>query len=125
MAMNKKEQAAFEALQTELREAKAMRFTDPVSHDLAPPTSRAPDTSGWTFNSYSGTVAQAWSSSIYHGYGPARTKNGSASQNPISLYSTKRLALRALRHSVEKECAAKLARIDRLIDEEGGQHADR
>jgi hypothetical protein len=119
MAMNKKEQAAFAALQKELRLAKAFRLTDPVEKDVPAPQGSQKDTSGWVFNDWSMEVKPAWSSSVVHGVGyPARRKDIGASQRPISMYSTKVLALRALRRAIEGRAMRDLAEIDRQIEED-------
>ena len=122
MALSKKDQAAFDGLREALYQAKAFRFTDPVPPDLPVPKYGEPDTTGWDFNAYTGHVAEAWSGVAAHGNGPARSSKGTAIQQGRNLYSTKLLALRALRRAVEMECAKKLACIDRQIDIEGGQH---
>jgi hypothetical protein len=120
MAMNKKEQAAMAALQDELRKAKALRWTEPVKKDVPPPTGGISAlTSGFVFNAYSARVDPAWSSCVTHGVGmPAPSNRYSGSQNCISMFSTRLLALRALRHAVELETATKLAGIDLQIEKE-------
>lgn len=122
MAMNKAEKAAFESLKDELYKAKAFRFTETVLPDIPIPGYVDKPTSGWVCNVYSMRVGQAWSTSVAHGNGSARTPNSSGSQRGIPLYSTKLLALRAMRNAAENEYASKLASIDRLIEEEGDPH---
>lgn len=115
MAMNKKEQAAFAELQKDLLIARALRFTDPVPADIPIPERGL--AKGWLFNSYLGNpdVARACSSSVSHCYGD---DNATTSQGATRLYSTKLLALRALRHAVELKCAEILAGIDLQIEDE-------
>ncbi len=120
--MNKKETAAFEALQNELRLAKSLRFTEPVRPDVPPPTSEERGnrlTVGYDFAGALGTaggrVEVACSSSVHHALG--RTDK-TTSQGSRALYSTRLLALRALRHEVEQECAKRLAGIDKQIEQE-------
>jgi len=119
MAMNKKEQAAFEALQRELLMAKAFRFTEPVKRDVVPPSSMGLN-KGWDYNSYIGghggpRVDVACTSAVHHAFGN-NTKTDT--QQPRYLYSTKLLALRALRYDVEKQVANILADIDEQIEQE-------
>lgn len=120
--MNKKETAAFEQLQQELRLAKALRFTEPVSADVPPPSSNERGsrlTVGYDYAGAAGTaggrVEVACSSSNCHALG--RTDK-TTSQGSRALYSTKLLALRALRNEIEQGCAARLAAIDKQIEHE-------
>lgn len=111
MAMNKREQAHFEALQTKLQVAYALHWTSEVKPDVPPPIGVG-FTAGWLFNSYSKTVTPACSTSVSHGTGedPRPTTQGAR-----SLYSTKVRALRALRHAMEQQYAEALASIDAQI----------
>jgi len=123
MAMTKKEQAAMQAAIDKAETLAALRWTAPVAKDVPPPPPENGYTEGWEFNTYKKSVDPYWSSCIYHGQGAAPNGNDrffSGSQNPKSLYSTKLLALMALRHEVEKEAATSLMRIDRLIAAEKG-----
>lgn len=114
MAMNKAEKAALEDAKTQA----ALRWTAPVEPDVPAPSynSKPGIAEGYHYNSYSLAVPKMWSTSLYHGQGE-RSKYG-GSQGSRSLYSTKLLALRAMRHSIECECAKKLRDIDRLIEAE-------
>lgn len=115
MAMTKKEKAEFEAAIKRANTLSALRWTDPVEKDLPRPDRGS--TSGWDYNAYSVRVYQAWSEPVSHGDGPAR--NGySGSQGGIALFSTKLLALKALRHAVECDSAEKLRKIDEMIEKE-------
>ena len=124
MAMNKKERAAFDAALNEARVLGALRWTFPVEKDvMRPDGSIGAHTEGWDINStstYSAVAFKAWSESCSHGTGdfPIGNKYRSASQGGVSLYSTKLLALRAVRHEVEKIAAKRLAEIDAMIAEE-------
>jgi hypothetical protein len=121
MAMNKKEQAELADLKNSLRLAKALRWTEQVLKDVPPPTTYGKETSGFVFNAYSFSVSAAWSSTVSHGIGShAREGRSSGSQNSISMYSTRLLALRGLRNAVEQESAKKLAEIDKQIEAELG-----
>ena len=126
MAMNKKEQAAMADLQRELAEARAFRFTPLVGRDLpAPSTSGGGVISGWDYNAYYMNAEQAWSKSVAYGLGAAPKSNMSASQGARSLYSTKLLALKAMRNEMERKAARELAKVDALIEREAaakGEH---
>ena len=119
--MTKKEIAQFEALENELRLAKAFRFTPQVLPDVEAPNAGQPDTKGYIFIAAGNCTRLAASSSSRHITGAHQVPDprvGIATQGGIPLYSTKLLALRALRHEVEKECAARLAAIDKQIEAE-------
>ena len=123
--MTKKEQAAFAALQEELRIAKAWRFSDPVEPDLPVPTDHKRSI-GWLPNGnplgpFGGRVDKASSSSVSHCWGEKAWdeqwcgRNGS--QGSRRLYSREIDAWRALRHQACVEARQKLADIDRRIEE--------
>jgi len=114
MAMNKKEQAEFEALKKQVAINRALRWTDPVDRDLPPPAMGGVS-QGYDFNSYNKTVFQVWSKSTSHGNGVYSNLTRSASQNGLHLFSTEERALRALRAAVELEAAKALADIDAAI----------
>jgi len=121
MAMTKKEQQAMADLQQELRLAKAMRFTEDVRPDVAPPSGSGL-TKGFLYNNYIGGhsgphVEPACSGCVSHAFGQ---DDHTTTQDPKFLYSTRLLALRALRHSVEIQVATLLAGIDQQIEEELG-----
>lgn len=115
--MNKKEQAEMQQLRDELRLAKALRFTEEVATDVPLPShSMNGLTTGWTFNSYNDRVEVGCSSSTSHSFG---RNDKTTAQHPLALYSSKLRALRALRASVERIVAKRLADIDlRIADEE-------
>ena len=117
MAMNKREQAEMESLKQQLREAKALRFTEDVERDV--PIPDGGDVSqGWDFcgpRQYN-RVYEAWSKHSSHGTGQYCPNSGS--QNGVKLFSTKLLALRALRRYAEIMHAADLAGIDSMIESE-------
>ena len=114
MAMTKKEQAAFQAAIDRAETLAALRWTAPVARDLPPPKDGY--TQGWDISTYGVTIFEAWSGCVSHGTGkaPLQGKYQTASQNSRSLFSTRSLALAALRHEIEKECAAKLLKVDRM-----------
>lgn len=116
--MNKKEQQQMEDMKQELRLVRALRFTDKVEFDVPPPSGYSGAlTTGYHAWSYGSgpSVEVACSSSTSHAYGSTVKTN---SQGCRSLYSTKLLALRALRYGVEQECASRLARVDAMIEAE-------
>ncbi len=110
MAMNKAERSAFD----ELRVVAALRWSVEVRPDVPAPLCKEPDTTGFTFNAHSKRVEEGWSSSVYHGSGAVRGPH--SSQNSQWLFSSKVLALKAMRHAVEISAAKDLARIDEQIE---------
>lgn len=111
--MNKKEQAAFEELQTRL----ALRFTgfEPIKPDIPVPSCFQEMTKGFLFNSYSKRVEPACSTTVSHGYG---RDDRTSSQNARALYSSRKLALMAMRREVEIMYAKELRQIDKQIEAE-------
>lgn len=126
MAMNKKEAAELAEAKQAARINRALRWTDPVSRDLPPPQRGIGGlyviTNGYDINSHASVpnAYKAWSSAVSNGNGHAI--NGErpkyASQNSRTLYSTRLLALRALRSELEMRYAKTLADIDAEIDAE-------
>lgn len=118
MAMNKKEQAEMENIRNEMRKARALRFTDKVYQDVLPPSHNegyGKLNTGFVFNSHNCSIDIACSSSFSHGKGQA---NKTTSQQAISMFSSRLLALKAMRNEIEQECAKKLAKIDGYIEKE-------
>lgn len=114
MAMTKKEKAEFDAAILRANTLAALRWTEPVKKDVPLPNPFC-ETSGFDFNTYNTKVYQAWSTAISHGDGDCRKNSHSASQRGIWLFSTKVLALRAMRHEIECQSAKKLREIDEQI----------
>lgn len=116
MAMNKKEQAAFDAAIADAEVNRALRWSDYKTEKDVPRPSDG-YVNGWSFNSYNGSVYLSWSGTVTHGDGPVvdgkRPPYGS--QRSIEQYSTKEKALKAMRREMEMDFANKLARVDRLI----------
>lgn len=117
--MNKKEQAAYDAIRLELAEAKALRWTPPIDGpDLAIPDSSNAMINGWLpvgSSSFYGRIEKAcsnWANHSTRGWGKT------TSQHPRALYSTRLLALQALRQGYEREFAHQLAKIDLEIEKE-------
>ena len=121
MAMTKKEQAHVEALLT----ASALRATSPVEPDVEPPgyqrSAKDPDlTVGFLFAGEQSSMARvepSCSSSVHHGFGQT---DKVTTQGSRRLYSTRLLALRALRYATEQHCANLLRKVDRMIEDEQG-----
>lgn len=119
MAMNKKEQAEMAELKRQVAINRALNWTQSIAPDLKVPSFDDKDSSGFVFNAHNAHVQPAWSTSVSHGVGqPARMKGYSASQRGISMYSSKLLALRALRHEMELAFANRLADVDKQIEAE-------
>jgi hypothetical protein len=121
MAMNKKEQAEFEAAKKAVIVARALNWSEPVARDVFPSSSSAGDVRGFTFNTYSNEVLYALSGAVGHATSDDKFPVKTSRQNSISMFSTKLRALKALRHSAEKECAERLAKIDMQIQAEQQQ----
>lgn len=100
----------------------ALHWTEEVPFDLSPPTGFMVRNHGWNIQLPWGhafsqpEVYEAWSDSMSHGRGhPDRTPRVSGSQGSAQLYSTRLLALKALRHEIERVAARQLALLDREI----------
>ena len=113
MAMTKAEKAELQGLRDRLALVSALRWTEAVAPDLPAPAYGEPATSGWDRDGL-----RSWSESHRHGSGPAPEPGRSGYQRGRALYSSKLLALRAMRHKVELECAARLAQVDKMIEAE-------
>lgn len=115
--MTKKEKAMVEALLT----VAALRPTADVERDVPPPdagSSFGALSTGWDFageRSDWPRVCEACSSYLYHGI-DSHTKT--RSHGSRHLFSTKLRALRALRREIERQCAERLRKVDRMIEEE-------
>ena len=130
MAMTKREQADMEALRQGLAEAKALRWLG-VPEPTRMPLPEKGYVNGWTFNTYNSGVDTAWTGPNTHSHSCHRTDDGkqylrniSASQGGLRLYATELDTLIALRLATERECARKLAALDRRIDAERAASAD-
>ena len=120
MAMTKKEREAMQAAIDRADMLAALRWTNPVERDVLPPKSgqfHREYTEGWDYNAPSSRVWQGWSNSIGHGTGPVPKPNDytSGSQGSRAMFSTKLLALRAMRHEMERQAARMLMQVDRQI----------
>lgn len=111
MTMTKKEKEVFEAALT----AAALRTTSDVAPDVSPPISGGLS-KGFAVVAASSEYARvepACSSSVNHGIGQ---QDRTTTQGPRHLYSTKEMALKAMRRAVERHCAGRLRYIDRMIE---------
>jgi hypothetical protein len=122
MAMTKKEKAYVEHLET----LAAFRMTEKIEPDLLPPApgdyKHGQLTRGWKYNihlvldglrSWNRAVYKTCSSSMYHGNGWEKTSY----QGSIKQYSTRKLALLALRHEVAMFAAERMREIDKAVEE--------
>jgi hypothetical protein len=116
MSMNKKEQAEFDAAKKAVIVARALNWSEPVERDIPAPQNG--ESKGFTFNTYSTEVLFALSSWGFHATSRDGFPKKTSTQRGVNLFSTKLLALKALRCAVEKECAEKLAGIDMQIQAE-------
>jgi hypothetical protein len=113
--MNKKEQAEMERLKTLL----ALRHYPAVKPDLMPPESYDQIINGWVFNSYSGTVMKACTSSVSHSIG---NWDKTISQQPRRLYSTPKMAYKAMLHEMSMEYARKLRLVEIEMEKCDNEH---
>ncbi|HEE9327636.1 TPA: hypothetical protein R8D77_004718, partial [Salmonella enterica subsp. enterica serovar Typhimurium var. monophasic 4,[5],12:i:-] len=68
MAMNKKEQAAYDELVAQARINRALRWSDySVERDMPVPEVSGEYQNGWSFNTATGTVYPTWSGTTVHG----------------------------------------------------------
>ena len=94
----------------------SFRRTDKIVPDLLPPdylNNRI--INGYSYNLYALRVEKACTSSISHSFG---NWDKTTSQNTLELYSTRLLALKAMRYEFELKCAAELYKIDNMIEKE-------
>lgn len=100
---------------TDLEERASFRMTGDIKEDLSPPGRTSEQVSnGWLFSEASTAVFKASSTGTAHGY----DWDVVTAQGPKRLFSTRLLALRALRRAVEKETATRLRNIDLEIKDE-------
>jgi len=111
MAMNKKEQTRVNELETKL----ALRFTEKTLPDIPVPISYRELVKGYSYSSYEGTVNKSCSSGSHHN---THRNTTTSSKGGIAQYSSKLLALKAMRNTAEMVYATRLRRIDLLIEHE-------
>lgn len=105
-----------EALEHEA-ELAAFRRTECVSPDVKPSDTFSAYSTGWAYNAYSMVVSEAWSTSVTNGTFYNGLKTG-GSRGKRWLFSSKTLALMAMRYELELEAAKKLRRLDKMIEAE-------
>lgn len=119
MAMNKKEKAAFEAAVRNAMKLGALRWTSPVTPDVPIPGGFGGEkVTGWSFNAHSQRVYPSYSTAVSHGEGSGTDRHRVGTQGAIRQYSTRALALKAMRHEIERACAENLVRVDLQLKEE-------
>lgn len=114
MPMTKKERAEYDAAIHRAELLAALRWTEEVLPDVPPPDESAPrgtETHGFTIYA-SSNIAPMKSSAFDHSN---ESDTEFRYRDPIALFSTKLLALKAHRHAVTKESAEKLLAIDDRI----------
>lgn len=122
MAMTKAEKAIVAELENEIDKLKMMlslRATNDVEPDIEKPGSGM--TYGFTVIAGStayGRVVNACSSTVSHGWNEYGECTQTSSQGGIPLFSSRILALKALRRETEIECARRLYMIDKMIEAE-------
>ena len=110
MALNKKEKEYMESIER----LAALHITPSVFCDVMPPSNE--DLSvGYTYNSHSLLIEESCSSSTRHSKGRS---DKTQSQLPIEMYSSKEMALRAMRNEIEKQFAKDLRYVDLMINKE-------
>jgi hypothetical protein len=123
--MTKKEREQLEQLQRDRDLARAARFQFAFDVDIKPDLIISPVRAGFLPDSYSGTTSDAVRTAFVDGslyyvgerkHAASRDISWSHGDKPI--FSTKALALHALRQQVEREMLARLLRIDQMIDAE-------
>ncbi len=111
MAMNKKEKAELE----KYKQLSALRMTEQVLPDVKKPTDYGDLATGYTFNGYSFKVSESCSSTVSHSTSGSLT---TTSQSAIEMYSSKLLALKAMRNALELRYAKELRSVDIMIENE-------
>ena len=117
MAMTKKEQEEVRELKRRLSTLAALRWTEEVLPDVPIPAWSADDKLSVGYLPCYSRVEKACSSSLHHAIG---RQDKTTSQQARSLYSTKLLALKALRYEKELRFAGELADLDIQIAAEKG-----
>ena len=97
----------------------ALHTTPDVPPDIPPPKG-GDTTRGFLFFGVGSRpyVCEAWSTSTVHGTGDPNAAKRVGDHGAAHLYSTRALALCALRRAIEDDSAKQLLAIDRLIEQE-------
>ena len=101
----------------------ALRRTWPVEPDVMPPSpgeARDRLSIGWHFNSYTRNVGMGCSS---YGYHSTSSTTKTDTQQAKAFYSSKMLALRAMRYELETRLCRELRSVDIMIEKEEAECA--
>lgn len=115
MAMNKTEKAYVEQLKRDLALSRSLRWTEVVKPDLEPSPYYDQLVKGYWYNLPSYRVTTACSSLVSHS---KYSDKATTSQGKCAVFSTRLLALKAMRNEAEMKAAEELASIDDLIRKE-------
>lgn len=113
--MAKSKSQEIQELKVELERLKSWRLTEMIEPNVKAPSGSGPfqeKSFGWTFNAYSKEVYEEWSTRTSHGSIIGLNISQQRSQD---MYSSKELALRAMRACVEQQMLAELYKIDQKI----------
>lgn len=129
MAMTKAERLRVEALEQELALERAFRLGTPVPPDVPIP-SGGEEKTGYTINLFAKAIYPTRTGAVSHtrgiSYGYEFPRGDDLrSQRGVPLYSTRVLALRALRYGVALEAAKHLLAIDEAIARADDQQNER
>ena len=122
MAMNKKEKAEFESLQKDLEfNVQLIKTLGNLVGEKIQPDIPHPEagelgfrlTKGWLYNLHTGSVDKVCSSCISHSYG---RDDKTTTQQPKNLYSTKELAMKAMRYEKVQKFIKELVALDKRIE---------
>lgn len=119
MARESKAQIAAEAA-LRIRQHAALRWSEnPPAPDVPVPSYGDPEVHGFVYNLHAMRVSYA-RVGVYMAVDDDDNRlhnNPSWQQTRVPIFSTRALAVAALRHAVERNCAAQLERIDRMAAE--------
>lgn len=120
MAMNKKEAEYVARLERDLKISRAFKFTDLIEPDVRHSGDLGVIIKGWVYNTFNHKVRPAMTKANSHYEGSHEYVEGMGgwSQQAIRMYSSKLLALKAMRAEIEREYANDLAVIDEVIEKE-------
>lgn len=109
-------------LKNELRIARAacmMRTVKPERDVPQPAGDRSNHVHGWDYNAHTGFAEERWLGFYLYRADPGKDKYTAGSQIPngYALFSTKHMALVAMRSDLERKFAEQLAKVDAMIEE--------
>lgn len=127
MSMTKKERAEFDALIKECQILGALRWSG-YSDTPDVPVPESGTVTGWYSHAYLGSlgklpgnIGHGWTTSVSHGDGVPDRPYRFGSQGARAMYSTRLIALKALRAKIERQCAEVLRNVDLAIAEEANR----